>query len=258
MLVTLDTLAKECGDEPLMLARLFPEAYIAVDPKRKRAGKWFFTRGSADICILDDGFQHLAVKRDLDLVLFRSRDLEQDWGRVLPRGPWREGSEALKRASAFLLKADYQEFQRLEPKLRLRLGGLGRPIFGFVPRIKAMLRLIDGSRLSPDKWEEDYILLSAVGDPQGVEQSMTSSLGLCPLQHFAFRDHFFLDPQSWHRILNRASTLNAQVICTPKDAVKLEGFASSRVWTVELEVEFGSSLFAPTGFRQWLEQSLVF
>ncbi|MGM0423319.1 MAG: tetraacyldisaccharide 4'-kinase [Thermodesulfobacteriota bacterium] len=255
--VTLESLPQECGDEPLMLARQFPGAYIIVDPKRKRAGQWLFSQGKAGLCILDDGFQHLPVKRDLDLVLLRPEDLSWDWARVLPRGAWREGPKALNRASAFLLKADSKGFKGLMPQARSRLGPLDKPVFGFMPRMKSLLRLIDGYRLSPGQWQGDYVLLSAVGDPQGVERSLSSNLGLEPLHHFAFQDHAFFSREAWQRILNRAKAWDAQVICTPKDAVKLEAFASSRVWTMELALEFSPELFTGVSFRQWLEQSLA-
>jgi tetraacyldisaccharide 4'-kinase len=255
--VSLASLPQECGDEPLMLARQFPGAYIMVDPKRKRAGKWLFAQASPDLCILDDGLQHLAVQRDLDLVLLRTQDLTQDWGRVLPRGPWREGPRALNRASAFLLKAAPQDFQEVAPLLQSRLGPLQKPVFGFMPRIRSVLRLTDGYRLSPEQWAADYILLSAVGDPQGVEDSLHSSLGQAPLEHFAFQDHLFLSQQDWQRVLCKAKAMGAQVICTPKDAVKLEVFASNRVWTVELELEFGPRLFSTASFRHWLQERLA-
>ncbi|MFP4212503.1 MAG: tetraacyldisaccharide 4'-kinase [Desulfohalobiaceae bacterium] len=255
--VTLQTLPEESGDEPLMLARQFPGAYIMVDPRRKRAGSWILNRKKADICFLDDGFQHLAVKRDLDLLLLRPQDLGRDWGRVLPQGSWREGTRALGRASAFLLKAEPARFQELVPQLRKCLGELHKPVFSFAPRIKGLLRLMDGYRLGPQQWEGDYVLLSAVGDPQSVLQSVSTSLGQQPVRHYAFQDHAFFSPQSWRKVLGRAKSQGAQIVCTPKDAVKLEAFASDRLWTVELGLEFGPGLFTAHSFEQWLQESFA-
>ena len=58
---------------------------------------------TTDLLILDDGFQHLRMQRDVNLCLFSSHDLEAGWDRVIPAGSWREDASALSRADAFLI-----------------------------------------------------------------------------------------------------------------------------------------------------------
>ncbi len=94
----------EAGDEPLMLAAGNPEARVVVDPVRKRSGKWATDEFGPDLMVLDDGFQHMAVQRDLDFVLLTSDDFTCGWNKVIPRGTWREDVQALRRADVFLLK----------------------------------------------------------------------------------------------------------------------------------------------------------
>ena len=79
----------EAGDEPLMLALEHPSAAVMVDPDRRRSGRWAEERLSPDLFVLDDGFQHVKVRRDLDIVLLRPDDLGDGWGRVIPAGAWR-------------------------------------------------------------------------------------------------------------------------------------------------------------------------
>lgn len=253
LLVTMDTLPAQSGDEALLLARQCPQARILVDPKRHRAGRWIARHMPPDIYIMDDGFQHMAVQRDLDLVLLRTVDLQQQWNRVIPRGSWREGASALRRASAFLIKIQGQDFQSLLPEISARLGHLNRPVFSFALRIKNLLRLMDGCRVDNQAWNQNYVLLSAVGDPQGVQRDIAQYLQREALEHFAFRDHASYSESMWQRIEARAKQNDAAIVCTPKDAVKLEVFASSRLWTVELEVDFGPYLFSTTGFQDWIE-----
>ena len=89
------------GDEPLELAARLPGVPMVVDPDRVRGGVEALTRG-ADILVLDDGFQHLRLERDLDLVLVDAGD---PWGggRMPPRGRLREPLSGLARAHAVLL-----------------------------------------------------------------------------------------------------------------------------------------------------------
>lgn len=93
--------APECGDEPLLLALRNPEAKVYV--ARKRAlGVQAAERAGADVVILDDGFQHLAVQRDLDIVLLDARAPVGN-GALLPAGLLREPPGALKRADLLIL-----------------------------------------------------------------------------------------------------------------------------------------------------------
>ena len=67
--------AEEAGDEPLMLRLRHPAAAILVDPVRARAARLAEQTLNPDLLVLDDGFQHLAVRRHLNLVLLRPEDL---------------------------------------------------------------------------------------------------------------------------------------------------------------------------------------
>ncbi len=139
MAVNPHSLPEEAGDEALMLAR--SGIPVVVDPKRVRSAAWVEERFSPDVLIMDDGFQHLALARDLDLVLLTPHDLGAGWGRVLPAGTWREGAEALKRASAFLIHADPETFDDLQRDIALALVPLEKPVFAFHLRGKG-LRLL--------------------------------------------------------------------------------------------------------------------
>lgn len=121
----------EAGDEPLMLALEHPSAAVMVDPDRRRSGRWAEERLSPDLFVLDDGFQHVKVRRDLDIVLLRPDDLGDGWGRVIPAGAWREGPEALERADVFMIKCSPEAWESLRPACERRLAGFRRPLFSF-------------------------------------------------------------------------------------------------------------------------------
>ena len=95
--------ADVAGDEPVMLARSLPGVVVAVAraPGRSRP-RWSRPASGRCVHVLDDGFQHLALARDLDLVAIEAEDLA---GRPMPAGVLRERPSALARADVVLLSA---------------------------------------------------------------------------------------------------------------------------------------------------------
>jgi tetraacyldisaccharide 4'-kinase len=89
--------AGEAGDEPFLLASTVQGLAVVVGPDRYRVGLLAMERLSPDVFILDDGFQHLRLKRDLDILLLDSR-LPFGNGRMLPAGILREPVSAARRA----------------------------------------------------------------------------------------------------------------------------------------------------------------
>jgi tetraacyldisaccharide 4'-kinase len=92
----------EAGDEPFMLARLLSGVPVLVGKKRYTMGIYAHERFGMDCLILDDGFQHLGINRDVDIVLIDGRRGFGN-GRLFPRGPLREPLRCLGRASMLVL-----------------------------------------------------------------------------------------------------------------------------------------------------------
>ncbi|MDZ4185395.1 MAG: tetraacyldisaccharide 4'-kinase [Desulfuromonadales bacterium] len=97
--------ASECGDEPFLLARRNPQAIVVVAPCRRDGIQTAIHEGAATLIILDDGFQHLAVQRDLDILLLDARRPLGN-GSLLPAGLLREPSSAHRRAHLCILTRD--------------------------------------------------------------------------------------------------------------------------------------------------------
>jgi tetraacyldisaccharide 4'-kinase len=94
--------ADHAGDEPRLLAEKLPGMPVITGKKRSITGRFAIDSYGVDCLILDDGFQHMSLKRDIDLVLFNAQKLLGN-GRVLPGGDLREPLSALKRADAFII-----------------------------------------------------------------------------------------------------------------------------------------------------------
>ena len=89
------------GDEPLMLARQVPGAAVCVSPDRHLAGIFAERQLGCTVHVLDDGFQHLQLARDLDVLVTTMGEIPQ--GRVIPMGRLREPSDAAARAQVLVV-----------------------------------------------------------------------------------------------------------------------------------------------------------
>ncbi|WP_432735068.1 tetraacyldisaccharide 4'-kinase [Maridesulfovibrio sp. FT414] len=244
----------EAGDEPLMLAMENPEARIVVDPVRKRSGAWATDEFKPDLMLLDDGFQHMAVKRDLDFVLLTPDDFTQGWDRVIPRGTWREGADALFRADVFFVKCTPEYFRKINGLVKERLSRFGKPVFQFALQSKGLVRLGESERI--EFGHGPYLLFSGIGKPEMFLEDAKIYMGQAPEDFLIFKDHHSYTAQDVETIRRRAAESGAKkIICTPKDAVKLAGMGCDDYYVIDLEVEFTEAVFfddtKPVPFNKW-------
>jgi tetraacyldisaccharide 4'-kinase len=116
------------GDEPQLLASKLKGIPLLVGKDRYRAGKEAISRFGANVLVLDDGFQHLALKRDLDLLLMDSTRPFGN-GHCIPRGLLREPVSQIKRASAFVLTRWAGDSHLDGQRSILEAHAPGRPVF---------------------------------------------------------------------------------------------------------------------------------
>ena len=256
-LVTAASTPLEAGDEPVMLAKEHPAARIVVDPVRKRSGAWAEEQFSPDIAILDDGFQHLAVTRDCNLVLLKPDDLTSEWDRVIPSGSWREGKEALRRADAFLIKTE--TLQLLEADICRRLELLGVPVFSFslAPEKLVPVTTTAKNHLKDMGYERasatvkaGYSLFSGVGEPEQVENTAQQFLENTPQQHHRFADHHGYTRAD----IQTMGASGLPLVCTPKDAVKVPDVSGVAIWTFQLRTRFNDAMFTDKSFETWWQE----
>ena len=248
----------ESGDEPLMLAKLFPGASVLVDPVRSRAVRFAEKTLSPGLFVLDDGFQHLGVSRDLNILLLTPDDLGAGWNRVIPGGTWRENSGALADADVILLRLEsgctQDAFEELCAEARGKLGRL--PLFPFFLE-NTGLRRLGGNETVPGLGGAPYNLFCGVGRPQDVLLGATGLLGEAPRRFAAFDDH--------HEFLKEEILALCEdglnLVCTEKDAVKLEFYfpdilSNRPIWAMQASVRFLPGCEGEAygmDFEQWWE-----
>lgn len=227
--------AEEGGDEPVALARRLPGVLVVVSERRVDAGRAAENLG-ADVSILDDGYQHLALRRDLDLLLLDARD---PFGgeRFPPRGRLREPVSALGRADAFVFTR--VDRQAPPPPARMLLAEWNPKAPVFTARIRPVALTdeagapLDGGDLARRR----FVAVSGVAGP-GDFAAALKDLDLMPEESFVFSDHHGYTDRDLTRIRRAADrTSSAWIATTEKDAVKLAGRMSLPIVSVRLSVD---------------------
>jgi tetraacyldisaccharide 4'-kinase len=203
--------AAVAGDEPVMLARALPGVVVAVGRRRDRVGRAVEARFGPRVHVLDDGFQHLRLERDLDVVCLDARDLED---RPLPEGRLRESPAVLWRADLVLLGAGTAGAERLA-ELERRLGP--ERTFRAGRRVVGLFDAEGTERARPER----PFLLSAIARPERFEADVRS-LGGEPAGHLRFPDHHAFTVAEVRSAAEHARAAGADaLLTTAKDAVRL-------------------------------------
>ena len=238
--------AARVGDEALLLARLAPGVPVLVARERALAGARAIAEFGAEVLVLDDGFQHHALARDVELVVFGSGGLGN--GAVLPRGPLREPIAALSRAHAVLVTGGV-----LPERDELRIARASPQAARFsVVREPRELHALDARR-APEPPSalagREVGVISALANPRALRETV-ESLGARVAAERVFADH--------HRYsagdLSGLAPLAPIWITSEKDAVKIAPAwcAGADVRVLALE----TSVAEPDEFLAWLEARL--
>ena len=244
---------REGGDEPLLLAEsLLGVASVVCDRDRVGAAAWAIEKMGARVFVLDDGFQHMRIARDLDIVTL---DATEPWGggHMLPRGLLREPVAALSRADCVVItRSDLTS--DLE-SLRAEVARLtGASVIASRVRTRGLRRI--GERLTTDEENEraraesltsvesliaagPVAAFCGVGNPRAFfEQLLRTGFDLRHTR--SFPDHHSYTRDEVETFAREATSKGARaLLTTAKDAVKLRAreFALP-CYVVEIELEF--------------------
>lgn len=244
---------RESGDEAALLARALPGVPILADARRARGAAFLETRfPDVSVLLLDDGFSHVALARDLDIVLLDATAPDAG-GALLPAGRLREPLESLARADLVVVT----KTEQADPS---RAVALARAYAPGVPVSLAkthVLGIFDGHGdpvSARDLPRGTLVAVAGIARPDSFRATL-ASLGIEPTAFLPFPDHAPFGAFSIGRILRAAEETGATaIVTTEKDAVKLEGRLALPLFRVAIETRveepgFLSDLLARLGRR---------
>ena len=221
--------AYEAGDEAYLMAKTLPGIPVVIGKNRAITGKYAVEKLNAEVIIMDDGYQHWHLERDLDVVLVDTLNMFGN-GCVLPRGMLREPLENLNRGDLFLLTKTDQSSILSRMQLRKTIGKYNSkaPVVESVHHPKNFVEIADWykgitqNHLELSELEgKNVMVFSAIGNPSSFEQTL-SGIGLNIKEAVRYPDHHDYGMLEMQYILERASSHNAvAMITTSKDAVKI-------------------------------------
>jgi tetraacyldisaccharide 4'-kinase len=208
------------GDEAVMLAQKLFGVPILAGKNRFLLGQRAIQDFSAQVVLIDDGFQHYPLQRDLDIVLINSRNPFGN-GFLLPRGVLREPLSSLSRASLIMLTKveETAEEKKLETFIR-RYNPHAR-IFRSSIQATGLRRLVDNATLSFELMRNKAVVaVCSIGDPESFF-SLLENLGCKIVKKFAFPDHHWYGNDDY-KIINSSAQGADFIVTTEKDIVKLD------------------------------------
>jgi tetraacyldisaccharide 4'-kinase len=218
------------GDEAALLAAALPKVPIVISGNRHRAGRMAEERHTTDVHLLDDGFQHWALARAVDIVTI---DVTQDFssGLLLPAGRFREPRSALRRADIVVLtRTDLAD----PTGHREMVAGLNphAEIYESVIELRGWLDARDGSPAARDQMQTRRALaFCGIGNPQAFFASLRH-WGIQVAAESAFRDHYRYGLGDLHRLERRARAAGAEMmVTTEKDLANFP-----REWRLDVAV----------------------
>jgi len=242
--------ARQAGDEPLLLAeKLKGAAAVISDADRVAAVRWAIENLGTELFILDDGFQHLRLARDLNIVAI---DATNPWGnrRLLPAGNLRESPDQLARADCIVITRADDVAQTEALQAEIRELSRGRPVFLSRMRIDGLRKL--SSELKDGTTSENLrsvpvAAFCAVGNPESFfAQLRRADFTVCHTR--VFPDHHYFTQKEMSALISQSSERGAHaLVTTAKDEVRLRSLSCGMpcyVVDVAIEIEDESKLLA--------------
>lgn len=217
LLVTAHTPVTECGDEPALMAQRLG-CPLAVAPDRVAAARLLIAQGGVDILVADDGLQHYALTRDLEIcVIDGVRGLGN--GALLPAGPLREPAARLREVDLIVVNGGSWNGEGA-PQVTMQLEGA------------EAVNLVDGLRKPlPTFAGRQVHAMAGIGHPKRFFAALRAQ-GVLVIEH-AFADHHAYQAAD----LEFGDAL--PVLMTQKDAVKCMAFARPHHWSVPVDARLG-------------------
>lgn len=212
--------ARLAGDEPFWLAQNTGGVVVVTSKNRFEAAKYAIEKFGVERIVLDDGFQHRKLFRDLDIVL---SDSEKGFGNenLLPAGPLREGTEAFKRIDRMVIVSKNLDHKRAEKIAKITEKRMKIPTFLCKTEPDCVYNIKTGEALAVGT---EITAMCAIGQP---EQFFAFLKDFKVKEKIAFDDH--------HHYM-KEDLPSGEIVTTEKDAVKLSDFERDDIYALKLKI----------------------
>lgn len=218
------------GDEPYLIGRRLEGVPVVVGADRVGAALHAIERFSPDVIILDDGFQHIRLERDFNILL---TDPVNGFGRyLLPRGILREPVEGIKRAGLVMGRGFSGPDRELIERFNL-------PVMEYGYRASRLIDVADKSAKEIDFIKGRKVLaFCAIANPESFFSTL-EGLGAEITGKVPFPDHHGYTQRDVETVMGRRQPSSQLIITTEKDSVKLKGFAipKASVYALAIDVD---------------------
>jgi tetraacyldisaccharide 4'-kinase len=213
--------ADEAGDEPFLLARRLPGVPVVVGANRYQAGRVARARFGVTALVLDDGFQHRTLRKDLEIVMARA---EQPWGngRLIPGGPLREPLDGLGRAHLVVATGA----RRLDeaPEVTATVARIA-PAVPVLTAVHVPTECFQASAMRVVALDTlgsaRLVAFAGIGSPSGFQRTLREA-AVTPVDFLPFADHHWYTREDMARLERRGAELRADgFVTTEKDWVRL-------------------------------------
>ena len=236
--------AAEAGDEAYMLAKHLPQVPVLIGAERYETGRYAIEHFGAEVAILDDGYQHWQLERDLDILLVDAVNVFGN-GYILPRGTLREPISHISRADVCLMTKVDQAAEGSREYICETVHKYNREarIVESIHEPRCFIRLaewyenIGGKGIDVNAMRGRKIMaVSAIGNPASFEQTL-SDIGTVIIESLRYPDHHDYSMQEMNDILQQAQSLGAEaIVITEKDAVKIPNEVIHAGWDIPVYV----------------------
>ena len=267
---------QDAGDEPYLIARSVAKAVVIVGAERAKTAQIASSQYGCNIIVLDDGFQHLQIVRDLDIVLIDYND-DLEKLRVLPTGRLREPLGALARASCVVItkvpeSPSHEKLEKISQAIHKSNSQVSISFVRFSPETFVSFDNCDQINKSDQSDQSDQSVKSDQNTPQDFKQAIAfcglarpegffkalAAKNIVPLGKIAFADHHWYTTSDTRKLNALARKSHAQsFLTTEKDLVKLSHLQSELerpVFALQLTTHWIGAL--PQALCEFLEANI--
>ena len=217
--------AEQAGDEPYWLAVNLDGCAVLTCRDRVKSANYAIKELGITTLILDDGFQHRKLNRDVNILLI---DSEKMFGneKLLPQGPLREGMEGFDRVDKVLVVSKNSDHTRAEKYAKILNKKLKKPTFVCKTEPEYSYNIKSGEHLAQNS---KVTAVSAIGQPEQFYNFVKKDFEI--VDTITFDDHHAYT-------LDDIKDINTTIITTEKDAVKLAKFELENIYAMKLKTSF--------------------